>query len=438
MFREWFEQWGNANSGNRRESGHKGIPGFRGGSLPGPTGGAMSADWEELSIPERNAKFASLSKMERDALADPENSILKNQADILKGAGDRPTSGTPRSAIAERLKKIGDLVTLESAGLISKVANETDAELSKLGVDEDSRRALVMEMVDTMASQDYEAMSRTLGDHGSYHLEGDARMAQDLLRVIPGADTPRNNALVNMAAAFHDTGYMTPPSKIFMDGEHPHWSQMHFDANIRPMVEKALGPEFGKQLSGMIATHADTTIDYKDPAATAFRLSDNLALFHREKMPPVFRNVPDNISVLKNLGMGKVDVKTAQTQMISNINKAGLSKKVSGALRKSITELSGFTPKVALGMLAGDVHKVDWAGDHVSVSLYRNSQAKELQKTLDLGAKQFLKFSKAYGMDSSQLENTGFAELKSGNQTVLDMRVIGEALRSLLQTMVSG
>jgi hypothetical protein len=433
-FEEWFQGWGGPGSGHR---GHKGIPGQRGGSVPGMIGGGgfPFAEWEDLSVPDRKAKFLALSQEEQDRLADPTNSVFDTQRAILKDVGDRPTDGSPRNMIRARLGQVGELISQESVGLISKVANETDTALEKAGASAEARQAIAMELVDSMVSQDFEAMSRTLGDHGAYHLEGNARMAEDVLGVIPGAKSPANTALVNLAAAFHDAGYMTGPSKVFMDEGHPRWSKQHYDANLAPLVEKALGSANSKMLGKMISTHADTAIDYKDPAATAFRLSDNLALFHREKMPAVLRHVPDNVGVLKSFARKEIGVRDAQVQMVRNIDGAGLPKRQAGALKRAVLELNPITPKLTLGMLAGDVNKINWRKDHVHVSLRRNAEAAQLQKVLDLGQRQFGKFAKTYGVNQDTFARTGRANVLSRGRTVLSFETVGEMLRSAFEEL---
>lgn len=399
---------------------HAGRPGEVGGSTPDNNGiktgisrqyaGAQekktkTTELLSMNIKDRKAAFEAMGESGQDDYTDAENSIRIYQDDKLSFAGSRPEhSGDVKSAISQRLKQIGNYIPVDSSKTINATVSELDSYLEKCGTSSETRHRLAMEAVDALSAQENESLSRSLGDHGINHIRGNIDFSLGLANEIPGADSDSDKAQILLTNIFHDTGYMTEPSRMFLDSAHARWSQQHYDENISPLVEDALGKREARKVSTMIRTHASTDIDYEnDPVGTAVRMADNMSLFHREKLPGLLRYIPQNIGVLETFARGKISLEDARQLMEENVKASKLSREVKKALLKSVNEVSPLTPKFTLGMTGGEVKKFKWTGDHIKVTLKKSDNYTRLQKLLDLGQRQFGKYAETYGQSISSL-----------------------------------
>jgi hypothetical protein len=384
--------------------------------------------WEEMDVPTRMNEWKNLSIEERDRQANARQMIPANQRAMLAGLGERPNTGDVRADLGERVKQGKELLTQLGTDKITKVVTDADDIFARMGVKPEVRHKLGMEMADALISQEHEAMARQLGDHGIHHIQGNIDMALDILDKVPGEDSDRAKAAVYVACVFHDTGYMTEPSRAFMDEGHPRWSAEHYDENIRPIVAQAIGRRWAGQVTQIVATHAGTDIDWEsDPVASAVRVADNAALFHREKLPPVFRYVEGTTQTLFDLYQKRISVDQARATVIEKINKSGHSAKVKAQLTKAAHEISGKTGDFTLGMLSGVMEGARWQDGHIQLDLRRTKKNDWLNQMLDLDQKQFGKLAKSYGVDPSGFTQTlEFTFRGAGGNPLLSARIIGE------------
>jgi hypothetical protein len=420
-------------------SGHWGGSSPRGGSGKKPGSSALQAsaatfsaeEWNAKPLNDRRTAWEALTPEEADRHAGAGHSIAAEQASRLSFAGERPKYNPDiTSSIDKRLAQIGDYIPLESAGAIKAHTEDLVGHLLEAGSSRRAAHDLAMEAVDSLAAQENESLGRQIGDHGVQHVLGDMDMGLEILRLHPAPDTPKDRASVALAAIFHDTGYLTPPARNMLDKGHDRWGQQHFDAHLAAKVDKALGAGTSKIISNMIGTHSNPAIDWSDPLTTSMRMADNLAVFHEEKMPGLFRLAPKNIGVLLRLGRKSIDVGQAQAEMRRNIEATDYSDPVKKALNRAVDEVSGVTPKFTLGMLGGRISSMRWQDGHMAVSIKRNRTAEALQRHLDLGQQQFLKFAKSYGADPETLRRENrFAIKDKDGQTVFEADVIGKLLK---------
>lgn len=384
--------------------------------------------WSAKPVPDRVKEFMALPEQERDRMADAVHSIPKVVQERLGFAGPRPTEGSPHDAARQRLKQIGDFMHTDAHELIGKHMNELADDLTEAGVDEDKAREIVLDAVDTLAVQEQESNSRSLGDHGSRHLLGDSQMALDIMTAIPGYETPATRAAIKLAGVYHDTGYLTEPSHIFLDKDHPRWSTQHYEANIHPKIAEALGPEVADYLKYMVATHADANLDWvNNPVASAFRVADNVALFHKEKLPGFLHYAPDNVQVLAKLGRKEITPEEARTQCIANIEKlTGISDKVKKDLSAAASEIGPVTTKLTLGMLGGEITGFEWGDDTgIVVKMKRDTEQDDILRALDLHQKQFAKFAESFGVKPEEFLGEKEYVFKQGETSVLKAVVEG-------------
>lgn len=406
--------------------------------IAGGGGGAASFDrdtWAAKGFRERREQWGKLSVRERDQLADAPQAVRRVQEERLASYGRRPSFGEYRNtseAVGARVSQCAGAVSGSSAELITAEGQRLVDLLTLAGADERATFELAMEATDSLLVQENEAMGRTLGDHGIHHVEGDLRMALDAVAAAPGVDTSLDKAVLSVASIFHDTGYLTEPSQLFLDEGHPRWSAQHFEENLRPLVEDALGSRAADDISHLVRTHADTSMDWQEePVASAMRLADNLALFHEEKLPPLFRDVPGTLDTLARYHSGSLDFPTAQAEMRAALEASDLFGPAKESASRAIAELSPVTPKMTLGMLGGRVAGIEWEEDHPLVHLERNRSQDAAQRVLDLGQAQFAKFARTYGANPEQFSRDLSFEFKDASGQTL-LRALQESLRMLL------
>ena len=367
--------------------------------------------WGAKPMMEARGEWKKLSNYERDMLADPTHSV-EARIDDLTGGKDVPKTGEALKDISSRVDQFrGDMLVDRSADAITEFSSKAYTSLVAAGCKPEAARELALTVADYTIAQDFEAAGRSLGDHGEHHLSENARIANEVLSAA-GLNNARTESLVQLAAAFHDAGYLTEPSRVFLDETHARWSAQNYQANIAPKVEAAMGKEFSRDLASLIYAHDDTLLDWNTaPLQSAFSLADNLALFHYEKMPAMMRYVPANTGVLVALARGKLDVAAAQVAMRANIASSNLPKALKTQLNNATHEVSGVLPKFTLGMVGVKMTRASWDKDHPVIHIQRYRSNEALSKVVDFGQKQFGKLAETYGGDPKAFIASGSMEL---------------------------
>ena len=401
-------------------------------------GGTQEFDseaWRQLPMGEARAAWHALSHEDQDTLADPEHSAEKRVDEIVSNV-DWPTQGDMRLDISARVAQFqGDLITSESGMKIEEYAKDSYTKMLAAGAAPEAARDLTVRLTDYLIVQEFEATGRTLGDHGAHHISEDMRVATDILRA-GGLSSAQTEAIISVAAAFHDAGYLTPPARVFLDETHARWGAINYQSNIAPTVIAAFGQDFSNEVASLIYAHDDVAIDWVgQPAQSAMSTADNMALFHYEKMPALLRYVPANTGVLVALARGKIDVPAAQIAMRANIDASHLSPAIKGQMREASREVSGVLPKYTLGMVGTTLDRVSWKDDHPLLHMHRGAANEALSKVVDFGQKQFHKFADTYGADPQKFVTEGRMVVERGGKTLLEVEV--ELLRKALELKYS-
>jgi len=395
-------------------------------------------EWAKKDDPR--GEWGEMPVAERDAIADATRSVKARQNQLLEGMPPRPNTGDLKADIAARTDHLKDRVGTEERQILKKTMDNYADTLEKAGIKPEHARELVMEGMDCLAAQDIESLGRTLGDHGVRHISGNIEMAESILNSRPDAVSAKENAIAQTAMLFHDSGYMTPPSQNFLDEGHPRWSAQHFDANVRPLVEKAMGTKAVGEVQHIIRTHDSTDMDWgNDPVASACRVADNMALFRREKLPGVFKQVDGNLQVLKDVGSKRISVEEGQKRMRKNIQDSGLPPRMKEQMMRAANETNKYTAKFTLGMLGGEVAGVSWTRGHVKVKIKESPEVTELNKLGEFDQRQFAKLAETYGYPKDYFKKSLSFEFKNPKtgQVVLESEVerFRKALISAMRKM---
>lgn len=341
----------------------------------------------------------------RDAIADAPRRVPARIKALVSNADDwsQDSQADFLAAATQRAKRWAaeGVIPKDQAEPLARFGADLHSDLLQAGASAESARGLAQKAVDHLAAQESEALGRSLGDHGIRHLTTDSAISVEALRALPGGEenSPGNRALLRMAGAFHDVGYLTPSSRLFLDTDHPEWSRQHYEANLKGLVTEALGTKQAALLEKIIATHSDSDFDFRTPGeriASAFRTADNIALFHAEKLPGMLRYVPSNVRVLERLSKGELTPVQAKIEMRQNLAKVAMPDRMRRQLDHAIGEVSPVLPKFTLGMYGGRYHQMNWDGAGLNVQINRTGKSKLLERYSDLGFRQFQKLYRTY------------------------------------------
>lgn len=411
---------------------------------------------ENLPLGERKKVWDMLTDDEKDQYGLQIPGIIEDRNKRLLGLKARPAeSGVAIKDAIERLKQYvqAEAVTKEAGAQIAATISQLNSYLPKT-MGQTDRYNILMQATEALALQENETMRRQIGDHGIRHIKGDIEMAVQLAdEVLGGQLSDDAKAKLYLTGIFHDVAYLTEPGRTFMDRSHERHAAMHLENELGDTLDRAFGKGSSAWMSNLIATHAATSLDWfentppgspereSQVAVTAFRLADNLALFHKQKLPPVFAYVPGNVEVLTQLGdkvmrldraqkeaedkatdliePGKVEqakkdarvstkrekqrlMMAARQELKQNIAASSLPAKIKNELMVAANEVTPDTPKFTYGMLAGDIREMhvrrngDDAPPAVEVLVDRQEDQRKWLAVLHLNQRPFQKLAETY------------------------------------------
>jgi len=286
---------------------------------------------------------------------------------------------------------------------------------------------------DALAYQELHAWRRQLGDHGIRHITEDQRLTDEMLRELGGTVghvSSRERLLAAIALTYHDIGYTAKPARETFAGTKLHQVYSAQFVRQQPILQKLLGDDMNR-VCDWIETHQDSDIDWaEDPVGSSIRLSDNLALFAREKLPALFRYVPGAVEELKamaiDLQSGKADhVKRRKAKLRSMVEGARLAPGMKRNLMNAVDDIFQLTPKFTLGMLAGHTLQPKFDGQTMHIPIQYSAFAKTLQDLFQMGQEQFIKLGDSYGLKPADVDKGEFTFTNKHGIPVLHCKVVG-------------
>ena len=296
---------------------------------------------------------------------------------------------------------------------------------------------IVKKSIDDLVYQELESWERQLGDHGIRHIYGNInvlnKIFDEINRRVPDTITDKDRFNGVLTMIFHDLGYTCERSRSSIEGTKYHKEDgMKLFEHNRNKFEKFLGKDFDK-VKGYILNHDTPDIDWdRDPVLSSISCADNLALFYREKLPKLFRDVPQSIELLTKMQKAlkdKDDKKFDQYKQIlyDNIDKTNFPEYTKYLLKKAAREVSPYTPKVTLSMLVGEIDKISFEKENgLEVAIKYNEFESKLSKLYDQGQSKFVKLAESFGVND--FDKTSF-EFKRGNKTILKVYKTGKFVK---------
>ena len=290
---------------------------------------------------------------------------------------------------------------------------------------------LVNDSIDKLVYQEMRAWERQVSDHGIRHIVGNVinqdRISKALL--IGGVQiTPSDRFMMTIIAVNHDLGYTMHDARTSVEGtkKHKQYSKEWFD-HEREQFKAYFTDDQLDLMSDIIAHHDSTDIDWEnDPITTTVCVSDNLSLFHEDKLPSLYRYVDGALDSLYDMqeGLQKNDpnaVDKAKAKLYDDIERTKLPEYSKSWLRQAANEVSKYTAKYTLPMLIGNLTGFNYdlnAG--LEVDINEDPFDDKIASYIDMGQTQYVKFAKDYGVD---LKDNDDVEFKKEGKTLLHLKI---------------
>ena len=277
--------------------------------------------------------------------------------------------------------------------------------------------ALVMDSVNKMAYQEVISNRAQFTDHGIRHITGNISRMNDILNATGGKKIKAMDKLMGMFIMVnHDMGYTAPNVRSggFESVKNSKFHKDYSEDYLREQKstwneDKIFTAEQYDKIMSIVKTHDDTKIDKNDLLGTAVRLSDNLALFAKEKLPSMFFYVNKGKDYLIKMGQCAKNNDTKKFEEYRNglyaaIDAASLDNNLKRDLKAAVKDISYLTPKFTLGVLAGEIESIASSEKgKVNIDIKHNEWDAFLQKEFDMGQSQTKKLLNDYGItDFSQ------------------------------------
>jgi len=283
-----------------------------------------------------------------------------------------------------------------------------------------------IDAVQKMMHQEIESNRLSFTDHGIRHLEGNTQRQLELL------DQMGNPSAMDKLSAIaimtnHDMGYTIKSVRDGGDpggGVHQKASGEMFDEQKSQWNEDKIFTEKQfNRISEAIKTHDSTEFSH-DNLLTSTRISDNLALFAKEKLPSIFKYVKGGSSDLVAMGKAaskkdNIAFESARNSLYKKIEASPMNENLKRDLRAGTATINLMTPKFSLGVLAGEISSIK--GDkkgHASIEIQYSAWDSFLQGHFDMGQKQTKKLLGDYGV-------TDFTQTDYDLGGVLKLKVVG-------------
>ena len=164
---------------------------------------------------------------------------------------------------------------------------------------------MVREDVKRLIHQEIETRGRSLGDHGIRHCTANAENSINMLSQLQESDakiTGKDKLMAMTIQANHDMGYTVGQAAVDVTARGETGHQHNSGIISKDKEEQARYAKiFGKdapRMAEIIETHDSTDIDWDaDPVASSVRLSDNIALFGKDKVQDLFLRSDKSIAL---------------------------------------------------------------------------------------------------------------------------------------------
>jgi len=424
--------------------GHKGRKGKKGGSVSGGPAGKLPAEYEKVTRAQKiqQAKYSDISSQMAKNLGE-----IKGRKPVMrsvKGKVSKENVEIIGSNMRKELSAYRSYLAGDTMDLMHQYINCTEKTLGDhvgefAGVSAKDMNAMCVDSVRKLIHQEMESNRQQFTDHGIRHIVKNTLTQKKMMDVLSDQGiriSGRERLMGNFIMVNHDVGYTVPLVRegglrgVLASKDHPLYS-MKIAADQRNMwnVGKIFSRQEYQRALNIIRTHDATNLDISDSLALTTRLSDNLSLFHQEKLPSMFQYIAGGRSILSGMAVAAAKKDTARFDVLRNnlhkkIDKANISAPLRRDLKAAVKEISYLTPKFTVGVLAGEVESIGHsANSMIVVNMKFNKYDKFLQKMFDMGQKQARKFLEDYGV--KDFTKKKYTLGVHGRKSIVELNVLG-------------
>jgi len=304
----------------------------------------------------------------------------------------------------------------------------------------DQLQELIQNSIDKLMYQEINAWERQLSDHGVRHIAGNINTADRISKAMQGAGyavSEEERFMIDVVMINHDIGYTTEKVResIPETQNHPAFSKSWFD-NERQFFSKYFAPEELDAMSDYIEHHDQTDIDWENKKLLSIiSVSDNLSIFHDEKLPSLFKYVDGSLDILFNIQKAirdkdKTTIESERQNLIRAVNASALPQYTKSWLVKAAREVSEFTPKFTIPMLIGRIDGFNFNKDTgLAVDVQEDMFDTRVADFYDMGQKAYVKLAESYKAD---LANNDQIQFKRGDKQLMQVNIKREKLKKSL------
>ena len=186
---------------------------------------------------------------------------------------------------------------------------------SLANIDAEEINKLAVDCMQKLMHQEKEATRVDYTDHGFRHIVGNHIRQKRISKLLDKKVSGKEQLMGMFIMANHDMGYSTPIGRTGGDvggmfsGEHHKTISAHLAEQQREDwdVGKIFSAEEYNVINEIIKTHDDTTLSPNIPSgyanlANSIKISDNLSMYNTEKLPSIFKYIPNGERKLIKLG----------------------------------------------------------------------------------------------------------------------------------------
>jgi len=324
-----------------------------------------------------------------------------------------------RKNMKRKLSSYTTYLAGETVNLVHQYIDLTEQLLEKYSkefkhIDSKTINNMCIDSVKKLVFQEIQSNRQQFTDHGIRHIVKNTIMQQSILDQFEKSGiklTGMDRLIGCFSMINHDVGYAAKPIRqggadaVKSSKEHKQYSAKIAEAQRKLWNKDKIfsGNEYNK-IVNIVENHDSTDLNMKNPVQVATSIADNLSLFQKEKLPSMFKYVPKSKDILLRMGKASKEqnekefsrLKTEMSDMINLVDKFG--EKMKRDLRMAVNEISYFTPKFTMGVLAGEMGGVETSKEGlISIDINYNKFDKILQKFFDMGQRQTKKLLEDYG-----------------------------------------
>lgn len=330
--------------------------------------------------------------------------------------------------------------------LLMRFSREFSKTTINTGISVNRANMLLYDGLNKVFYQEYESRKRQLGDHGIRHIIQNIHYTNKLYDEYNKLSTKkisqRKRFLATLVMLNHDIGYTTkdvrdPKLVQTATKAHPRISTQWLQDDIKEKTpyNNLFSKEEQRWVLEAIITHDREHLDWdKEPELSSIRLADNMAVFQKEKLPMIFKQMPNSFETLTNISkackeknnQAVVDSKKSMMNWVKNSK--SIKPVTKSSLMHAVREISCFTAKATLGMWAGSIKNMYFEKSKESnninpvVEIESNEFEKKLQDAgVNLQVDKFRKFLDSFGV--KDLPDGSEFNLTSNGKVVLHTKL---------------